>query len=457
MQLDTLENTESLPKVSPPKFKMNPVRSLARPPKADESHRDLGGATSYGMSSIGRKLIVVAIVLSLGAGFSGGFWFARNESTNSTLPLLQKLTNTDEGQPQEVNFTLFWEVWNSLSNKYVDTSKIDIQKMLYGAIEGMVNSVGDPYTVFFEPTVSKKYQEEISGAFGGVGIEIGKRNDSITVIAPLQDTPAFRAGILAGDKILKVDGKIVTEMTIEEVVDLIRGKVGTKVTLVISRNGESATRDFQLAREIIRIPSVKWQLLNNNIAYLQIYTFSQNVDSDFEKAANEILKSSATKLVIDLRNNPGGLLDSAINLAGWFLDKGQVVTIEKFRDGTQEYFKSNGNGALKIYPTIVLINGGSASASEILAGAWNDTKNIQLVGEKSFGKGSVQELEKFDNGSSLKVTIARWLTPKGRSITDLGIEPNYEVKLPENPEEGMLEFGKPGKDPQLDKAIELLR
>ena len=409
------------------------------------------------MSLTSRKLIIVVILLALGAGFGGGFWFATNKNANSPLPLIQNLINKDSGQPEEVNFALFWEVWSSLNNKYVDTNKIDLQKMLYGAIEGMVNSVGDPYTVFFEPVISKKFQEEISGAFGGVGIEIGKRNDVTTVIAPLQDTPAYRAGILAGDKILKVNGKIVTDMVIEEVVNLIRGKVGTKVTLTISRNGESATRDFELTRETIRIPSVKWQLLDDNIAYLQIYTFSQNVDPDFEKAANEILKSSATKLIVDLRNNPGGLLESAINLAGWFLDKNQIVTMEKFRNGTQEEFKSTGNGSLKIYPTIVLINGGSASASEILAGALNDNRNIQLVGEKSFGKGSVQELEQYAGGSSLKVTIAKWLTPKGRSISDLGIEPNYKVEIPKDTEEGSLELGKPGKDPQLDKAIELLK
>ena len=205
------------------------------------------------------------------------------------------------------------------------------------------------------------------------------------------------------------------------------------------------------------MPSIKWELLDENVAYLQIYTFNQNVDADFKKAAEEIIKSSATKLIVDLRNNPGGLLDSAINLAGWFLDENQIVTIEEFRNGGRTEFRSNGNGALKIYPTVFLINGGSASASEILTGAVRDNRGSKLVGEKSFGKGSVQELEEFKNGSSLKVTIAKWLTPKGRSITDLGIEPDYEVKIPENAEEGTLEMGKLGKDPQLDKALELLK
>jgi len=405
------------------------------------------------MNSLSRKILVISVVLSLFIGFGGGVLLLKYTDTDS-LPIVRELINRDFGQPKEVDFALFWEVWDTLNKKFVDPGKIDVEKMLYGAISGMVDSVGDPYTVFFEPVISEKFQEEISGSFGGVGIELGKRNGTLTVIAPLKDTPADRAGIKAGDKILRVDGKSTENMSIEEAVGLIRGKKGTKVTLTVS-NGTS--RDIELTREAIRIPSIKWELLNGNVAYLQIYTFNQNVDADFKRASEEILKSPATKLIVDLRNNPGGLLDSAINLAGWFLSKGQVVTMEEFRDGTRQEFKSDGNGALKIYPTMVLINGGSASASEILAGALHDNRSIPLVGEKSFGKGSVQELANFQNGSSLKVTIARWLTPHGRSITDLGIEANYEVKLPENPEEGTLELGVPGKDPQLDKAIDLLK
>lgn len=406
------------------------------------------------MGLLGRKTLVIAIILSLGIGFGGGFWFSNLEASNPT-PVLMELVNRNLGQPKEVDFALFWEVWNILHEKYVNPGKLDKQEMLYGAIEGMVKSVGDPYTVFFEPVISKKFQEEISGAFGGVGIEIGKRNDAVTVIAPIKDSPAYKAGIKAGDKILKVDTKPTADLSIEEVVNMIRGKKGTKVILTISSNGD--TRDVELIRDTIKIPSIKWELLDGNIAYMQIHTFNQNVDSEFEKVSREILKSSTTKLIVDLRNNPGGLLDSAINLAGWFLDDSQIVTMEEFKEGTRQEFKSRGNGALKIYPTIILLNGGSASASEILAGALHDNRGIKIVGEKSFGKGSVQELANFNNGASLKVTIARWLTPNGRSITDLGIEPDYEVKIPENPEEGTLELGKPGKDPQLDKALDLLK
>ena len=406
------------------------------------------------MSPTGRKILIISVILSLVIGFGGGVFVVKYKVANS-LPIVRELINRDLGKPEELDFALFWEVWDALNDKYVDPSKLDMQEMLYGAIEGMVNSIGDPYTVFFEPVISTKFQEEISGAFGGVGIEIGKRDNAVTVISPIKDSPAYKAGIKAGDKVLKVDNEPISDLSIEEVVSMIRGKRGTKVVLTISSNGD--TRDVELVRDTIRVPSVKWELLNGSIAYLQVYTFSQNVDADFKEAVGEILKSPATKLILDLRNNPGGLLESAINLSGWFLDGDQIVTMEEFKDGTRQEFKSSGRGALKIYPTIILINGGSASASEILAGALHDNKDIRLVGEKSFGKGSVKELEKFSNGSSLKVTIAKWLTPKGRSITDLGIEPNYEVKLPEDPEEGTLELGKPGKDPQLDKAIELLR
>lgn len=429
MQLNTSENMEQVLKASVP--------------------------SSSIMNSSGRKLLIISVILSLSLGFGGGFLFS-NYNAGRTLPVIQKLVNQDSGKPEEVDFALFWEVWNALNKKYVNPSKLDMQKMIYGAISGMVDSVGDPYTVFFEPKISQKFQEEISGAFGGVGIEVGKRDGVVTVISPLKGTPAFKAGILAGDKVIKVDTKVTADLTIDEVVNLIRGKVGTKVVLTISRNGGS--KDYELIREVIKVPSVKWELLNGDVAYLQIYTFSKNVDSDFEEAAQEILKSNATKLIIDLRNNPGGLLDSAINLAGWMLDRGQIVTMEEFRDGTRQEFKSDGNGALKKYPTILLVNGGSASASEILSGALHDNRNIQLVGEKSFGKGSVQELEDFENGSSLKVTIARWLTPNGRSITDLGIEPDVKVELKEvDMASSSFEFGKAGKDPQLDKALDILK
>lgn len=413
------------------------------------------------MNALNRKILLLTILASLALGFAGGFFFFRSKEAIDTN--LKQLINLDNGQPQNIDFSLFWKVYNDLSSKYVDKGKVDPQKVLYGAINGLVNSVGDPYTVFFEPVTSKKFQEEITGSFGGVGIEIGKRNNILTVIAPIKDTPAFKAGIKAGDKILKIDGKTTVDLAIEEAVNMIRGKKGTKVILTIQND---TTRDVELVRDAIKIPTIEWSLIdlpvdggNKKIAYMQIYSFNQTVDSEFKKASEEILKSNADSLIIDLRNNPGGLLDSAINLAGWFLDKNQVVVGEVFGDGTRNEFRSNGNSLLKKYPTVILMNGGSASASEILAGALHDNRNIKIVGEKSFGKGSVQELQNYGDGSSLKVTIAKWLTPAGISISEKGIEADVEIKIKEEDlkTEGKIEIGTPGKDPQLDKAIEIVR
>lgn len=404
-----------------------------------------------------RKILIISVILSLALGFGGGFWL-RPESANDGLKELKKLINLEAGKPSEVDFSLFWKVYSDLQEKYVDSGKLEPEKVLYGAIAGMVNSIGDPYTTFFEPENSKKFQEEISGSFGGVGIEIGKRNDILTVIAPLKDTPAYKAGVKAGDKILKIDNKPTDNISIEEAVNLIRGKKGTKVILTIN-NG--ATKDVELIRDTIKVPTIEWKLVEKdgkNIAYMQVFSFNQTVDSEFRKAAEEILKSNADAIVLDLRNNPGGLLDSAINLAGWFLDKGKLVVSEEFGNGTRNEFKSDGNGALKSYPTVILINGGSASASEILAGALHDNKGTRLVGIKSFGKGSVQELEKYDDGSSLKVTIAKWLTPDGISISETGIGPDVKVEIDTKEiEAGNIEIGTPSKDPQLDKALDLLK
>lgn len=409
------------------------------------------------MYTLPRKILVLTITIALIAGFAGGVFFERSNGEVSNP--LKTLINRDLGQPDYADFSLFWDTWNSLHNKYVDQNKLDTKKLIYGAIQGMVNSVGDPYTVFFEPPESKKFQEEISGSFGGIGIEIGKRNNILTVIAPIKDTPAFKAGLKAGDKILRIDDKPTADLSIEEAVNLIRGKRGTPVVLTISSNGAD-TKEVEIIRDTIKIPTIAWEMIESNgkkTAYLQLFTFNQNIDSEFQRAAQEILNSGAERLIIDLRNNPGGLLDSAVNIAGWFLDKDQIVTVEAFRDGSKNEFKSRGNGSLKIYQTVILINGGSASASEIVAGALHDNRDIRLVGEKTFGKGSVQELEKFRDGSSLKVTVAKWLTPNGTSISDTGIEPDVKVELPkEKIEKEEFELGTPGKDPQLDEALKIL-
>ena len=382
---------------------------------------------------------VFVIVLCLAIGFGGGFSYNKYQAHGF-----------DATVPQEVNLDTFWQVWNLIHENYVDKGSLKTEDLVNGAIDGMVGAIGDPHTVFFPPKESKAFAEQIKGAFGGVGIEIGNRDGLLTVIAPITDTPAARAGVLAGDKILKIDDKTTEGMSIEEAVSLIRGTVGTSVTLSIARGTSGTLKPYKLTRETIKIPAVKWEMVDGNVAHLEVLVFNQNVDQEFHKAAVEITKSGAKKIILDLRNNPGGLLDSAVNLAGYFQDEGQTVTIEREGNGSEHVFKSPRNGLLKNYPVVVVINKGSASASEILAGALRDNRNITVVGETSYGKGSVQDIFNLPKGASIKITFAKWFTPKGTSIDKNGIEPNIKVERSE-------EDFKNDKDPQLDKAREVIK
>jgi len=353
--------------------------------------------------------------------------------------------------PADADMTLFWQAWSTLEKNFVDKSKIDHQKMVYGAIEGMVGSLGDPYTSFFNPGDSKKFLEDTAGAFEGVGMEIGIKKDQLQVVTPLENSPAKKAGIRAGDLIVKIDGKSASGITTDEAVDLIRGDKGTEVTLTLYREDWKETKDFKLTRAVIEVPSLKWEIKDGNIAYIQLYQFTEKASNDFKAAAVDIINSPAKRIVLDVRNNPGGYLTVSQDIAGWFLKKDDLVTREKLAgDKDGEEYRSNGPALLLKYPTVVLINQGSASASEILAGALRDDRNVQLVGEKSFGKGSVQQLMPFGDGSSLKVTIAKWLTPNGSQISEIGLTPDVEVK-------NTVEDEDKGLDPQLDKAIEIVK
>jgi carboxyl-terminal processing protease len=353
--------------------------------------------------------------------------------------------------PQETaDLSLFWETWNSLQSKYVDKSKIDTTKMVYGAIAGMVSAVGDPYTVFFDPSDSKDFIDDSRGEFEGVGMEVGIKKEMLQVVTPLEGTPAQKAGLRAGDVIVKIDGKQSANMSVDEAVDLIRGPQGTEVTLGIYRDEWKETRDIKLIRELINVASVKWRMIDGDTAYIQLFQFTEDAGEEFKGAAMEILDKRAKKIILDLRNDPGGYLSVAQDIAGWFLDRGQLITIEDMGENqvNMEY-KSEGPSLFAKTPVVILINGGSASASEILAGALRDNRGIQLIGEKSFGKGSVQQLESLSGGSTLKVTVAKWLTPKGDQISEKGLAADIEVKMTSEDYEAE-------KDPQLDKAIEII-
>jgi len=354
-------------------------------------------------------------------------------------------------QPEGMNFSLFWDAYNELQKRFINPENIDDQKIIYGAIEGMAKSLGDPYTSFFSPEEAKRFTQDLSGSFEGIGAVLGIKNNQLTIISPLKDTPAKQAGLKAGDIIIKINGQESTDMTTEEAVNLIRGPKGTNVTLSIYRDGWTNSKDFIITRNTIEIPSVEWSLKNGNTAYIQIFQFDDFLARNFKNQVYQILKTpEVEKIVLDLRNNPGGYLETAQEIAGYFLENGQTVLIEDFGGNKeQQIYKAEGDSELLKYPVVVLINEGSASASEILAGALRDNRNVQLIGEKSFGKGSVQELAELRGGSFLKITIAKWLTPKGNLIADVGLEPDIKVEITDQEAEE-------GKDPQLDKALEII-
>jgi len=389
-----------------------------------------------------QHFVLFFLIISILGAFGLGVWFGERRVVCPACPVCPL---------EHVDFSLFWEAWQELEERYVDKEKLDIQTMIYGAISGMVNSLEDPYTIFLNPEDTKTFVEDVEGTFEGVGMEIGIRNSQLQVIAPLEGTPAQKAGLRAGDKIMKVDDKPTVNMTVEEAVNIIRGPKGTEVTLTIYRDEWGETKDIKIVRGVIEIPSLKLEIKEDNIAHLHLYNFSAKAVSDFNQAAIEILASDTKKIILDLRNNPGGYLEVAQNIAGWFLEKGATVAIEDFGGKKEEYiYEAEGNSLFLQYPLVVLINEGSASGSEILAGALRDNRGIKLIGETSFGKGSVQELEYLTGGSSLKITIAKWLTPTGSLIAGKGLEPDIKVELTEEDYEQ-------NRDPQLEKAIEIIK
>lgn len=375
-------------------------------------------------------------------------YIARNTHNQTDFKPRQDTSGNKESR-DNFDYETFWEVWDYVKENYVDADKVSDEKLFYGALQGVVSSSHDPYSVFFEPATSQEFQDEISGIFEGIGAEIGIRNNQLTIVSPLPESPAERSGLKGGDLILMIDGKSTNEMSLGEAVTLIRGPRNSKVILSIFRQTEGETRDISIVRDAISIQSVEWKM-RGTIAEIQLKYFNEDTLNDFKSAVHEILLKNPKGLILDIRNNPGGLLRTAIEITSYWVGTSDIIVIEKKRDGS--FLAESGynrNNVLKGIPTVVLINRGSASGSEILAGALQDYRLATLVGEKSFGKGSVQDLRILKDGSSVKLTIAKWLTPKGREINETGIAPDVEVTLTE-------EDWNAGKDPQLEKALEIL-
>jgi carboxyl-terminal processing protease len=364
-----------------------------------------------------------------------------------------KIINQDKA-PQVVDYQLLWDAINTVNEKYVENKPTPLQ-FLYGAVKGAVESTGDPYTTFFQPSDLESFKTDLKGSFEGIGAEIGKQGDSIVIVAPLDGTPAKQAGLLPKDIITKVNGESTAGWSVEEAVSKIRGKKGTSVVLTILRESKPQPFDVKITRDNIVVKSVKLEFKQvtagngekKDVAIITISKFGDDTDSLFNSAVNEILNHSVAGIVVDLRNNPGGYLQTSVDLASAWVNEGDVVVTEEKSQGPPNIYRASGRARLGNIKTLVLINGGSASASEILAGALHDHQKASLLGEKSFGKGSVQELVDLRDNTAIKITVAKWVTPNGKNLNKEGLNPDVEVKMTGDDISA-------GKDPQMDAALQ---
>lgn len=397
--------------------------------------------------------VVLALLFAIIAFFSGLQLDRFIGSGAEHTGVLSLFAGTPEIS-NDANLNEFWKVWQLLDEKFAagtTTFKLTSEQKVQGAIDGLVAAYGDPYTTYFPPSDAAAFDEDISGNFSGVGMEVGMRNGLITIISPLSGTPAEKAGLLAGDVIMKINGTSTEKMSIDEAVRLIRGPEGSVVNFTMYRVGDLEPREVPVTRATIEIPTVKTEQKGDTFI-ITLYSFNAIAEAKMQDAVKAYVKSGAKKIVLDMRGNPGGYLQSAVAIGSYFLPSGKVVLRESFADGRPEQvYRSTGRTLKEFAPKemVVLIDGGSASAAEILAGALSQHDYATLIGTDSFGKGSVQELVPLPSGSALKVTIARWLTPDGTSISLKGLTPKIVVLR--TPEQRIA-----GEDPQMKAAIDYL-
>lgn len=398
-------------------------------------------------------LAALAVGGSFGVGFLTGKQVGERSAVAGGAPSVAVVNRGAEAPAgvSTVDFDLYWQVWSLLERDYL-RQPVDEGKRFYGSLAGMVESLGDPYSAFFDPKRAELFREDLSGSLEGIGAEIGIRDDVLTVIAPLAGTPAERAGLRSGDRILEIDGASTLDLPLEEAVARIRGERGTAVKLLVhaaSAKDGSASREVSIVRDVISIESVQADARMTPsgapVALVRVSHFNGDTVERFDGAVRELLARGDRGVILDLRNDPGGFLDAAIVLAGEWIEQ-KVVVRERANDGRTEEHRSSGLARLQALPTVVLVNEGSASASEIVAGALQDYGNARIVGTQTFGKGTVQHLNGLPDGSALKLTIAEWLTPSGRSIEKNGITPDVVVEISE-------EDVAAKRDPQLDRAL----
>lgn len=359
-----------------------------------------------------------------------------------------KYSKIDQQIAQNIDFNLYWDVWDLVKEYYVDREQITDKQLFYGSLKGLVNALEDPYSEFMDPQITKEFEEDMSGSFEGIGAEIGIRDGILTIIAPLEGTPAQKAGLMAGDKILEINGESTENLSVDEAARKIRGPKGTEVVLNIFRVGLDSFEDISIIRETITVKSVSLEILENNIYLIKVNAFNSDTEYLFSDFAKQAFENKAKGVIVDLRNNPGGYLETSVKILGEWINT-EIAVIEKFTDGFEMEYVAKGNNYLKDIPSVVLINYGSASASEIVAGALQDYKQAKIIGEKSYGKGSVQMLQNVKDGSSLKITIAKWMTPLGHDIDAEGINPDELVEL------NLEDFDK-DIDTQVNRALEIL-
>lgn len=393
--------------------------------------------------------ILVAILILI------AFLLGNNLGQNN-IGFSKNVKLTDSSMVSEQEFASFWKAWDILDKKFVTAASTTPEKKVFGAISGLAASYGDPYTVFFPPEESKMFNEDISGNFEGVGMEIGIKNNQLQVVSPLKGSPADRAGVKVGDLIIKIDDKIASDMPVDSAVKLIRGKAGTVVTITFIRAGVTQPMVKAITRDLIDIPTLDTSTKPGGIFVIKLYSFTAQSANLFRDALREFSYTGYNKLILDLRGNPGGYLDASWDMASRFLPIGAEVVREDFgANGEPKIYRSKGykpvNDNLKM---LILTDGGSASASEILAGALQEHGVAKLVGQKTFGKGSVQELVSITPETSLKVTIARWLTPSGHNLSHDGLEPDYPVAI--STTTSAVSSDIPAKDVVMEKAVEIL-
>jgi len=400
------------------------------------------------------QMFVVGFVMLL-IGVTGGYFIGLNRNSLPLPGVASASIDRSVPEGKNVDFTLFWQIWDTLEKSYFDKGKLDPSVMVTGAVKGMVASLGDPYTIFLTASENKVTEEDLSGNFEGIGIQIGYRGTQLAVISPLPNSPAEQVGVEAGDYILGIkdpsrDVEVSTSgMTLPTAVQTIRGDAGTEVILTLLREGNDQPFEKAIKRQSIDVPSVVLDYVgaNENVAHLKVLKFGAETRNEWEKSVLDILaKKDLDGIVLDLRNNPGGYMQAAIELGAEFMDKGKTVVIEDHGDGNRKEYSTDRFGRLTKEKVVILVNGGSASASEILSGALRDQVGYEIMGTKSFGKGTIQEPLQLEGGEGLHITIAKWLTPKGTWVHENGLEPDIEVQ--QNQE--TLE------DEQLDAAIDYL-